>query len=241
LRAGKPRFTKAVQERGHQAPCLAAKEMDPLMSLTRMVQLVAIASLGLLAACAQPFEARVQSFQSMPPQQGQSFVVKPADPQREGSLEFAAYAGLVSTELQKQGFRPAATPESADLVVMMDFNSGPGRERIATRPGTTASMGWYSPSWAMRYRSAWGPWYDPWGPWGAWSQPEVYSFTVYPAYLHVAILNASSKQPLFEGRAETTTRANDLPTIMPNLVTALFTDFPGPSARSKVVQVPSSR
>ncbi|WP_237829212.1 DUF4136 domain-containing protein [Sandaracinobacteroides sayramensis] len=204
----------------------------------RLTQFLAIAGLALLAACAQPFEARVQSFQSMPPAQGQTFYVKPSDPQRQGSLEFAAYAGLVGTELQKLGFQPAASAESADLHVMMDFNAGPGRERIATRPGMNPGWGW-GRGWYGRYGGWWGnPWYDPWGPWG---NQEVYSFTVYPAYLHVAILRTSDKTPLFEGRAETTTRANDLPSTMPNLVTALFTDFPGASARSKIVRVPASR
>ena len=209
--------------------------------LPRLAQLLAIATLALLAACAQPFEARVQSFQSMPPAQGQSFYVQPADPQRQGSLEFAAYAGLVGTELQKLGFRPAASADTADLQVMMDFSSGPGRERISTRPSATPPMwGWYGRGWYGR-PGWWGsPWGDPWNnPWGGGQ--EVYSFTVYPAFLHVAIVRTADKTPLFEGRAETTTRKNDLPTIMPNLVTALFSDFPGEPARSKVVRVPAPR
>ena len=213
--------------------------------LHRLPQLVAIASLALLAACSQPFEARVQSFQSMPPVQGQTFYVKPANESRQGSLEFAAYAALVGTELQKHGFRPASSAESADVLVMMDFSAGPGRERIATRPSMNSSWGWYGPGWGWGwpgYRSAWGVgggWGSPWGsPWGG---QEVYSFTVYPAYVHVAMMRTADKVPLFEGRAETTTRTNDLPSIMPNLVTALFTDFPGASARSQVVRVPAQR
>lgn len=211
-----------------------------------LAQLLAIGAFAFLGACAQPFEARVQSFQSMPALQGQSFYVQAADPERQGSLEFAAYAGLVSTQLQKQGLRPAASADSADLQVMMDFNSGPGRERIATRPSATPPMwGWYGRGWYGRpgWGGPWGgwgsPWGDPWGPWGGGQ--DVYSFTVYPAYLHVAIVRTADKTPVFEGRAETTTRTNDLPTTMPNLATALFTDFPGEPARSKVVRVPAPR
>jgi hypothetical protein len=143
--------------------------------------------------------------------------------------------------MQKLGFQPAATPEQADLIVLVDFGAGPGRERIASRPGASPAWGWGA--WGGR---GWGgPWgfYDPfWGPgWGAWSQPEVYSFTVYPAFVEVDILRAADKTSLFEGRAETTTRVNDLPSTMPNLVTALFTDFPGASARSTTVRVPNQR
>lgn len=212
--------------------------------LPRLAQLLAIATLALLAACAQPFEARVQSFQAMPPVQGQTFHITPADADRAGSLEFAAYAGLVGTELQKLGFRPAASAETADIQVMVGFSSGPGRERISTRPSTNPSWGWHGGwygGWGRGWYGRpgwWGPWYDPWSPWGG---QEVYSFTVYPAYLHVAMVRTADKTPVFEGRAETTTRKNDLPTIMPNLVTALFTDFPGEPARSKVVRVPAPR
>lgn len=213
------------------------RSMKPLRSFA------AIAALGLLAACAQPFEARVQSFQTMPPAQGQSFAIKPAQADRQGSLEFAAYAGLIATELQKQGFQQASSPDQAYLTVLVDFGSGPGRERLATRPGMSSpGWGWYGRGWYGR--GGWGnPWANPWGSpfWDPWNQPDVYSFTVYPAFLDVTIKRSSDQTPLFEGRAETTTRVNDLPTTMPNLVSALFKDFPGASSRSVVVQVPQSR
>jgi len=199
----------------------------------------AIAGLALLGACASPFEARVQSFQTMPPAQGQTFVVKPADASQPASLEFQSYASLVSAQLQQLGFRPAAGADSAELMVLMDFGAGPGRERLATRPGmATSSWGWYGRGWHGRSPMWWGSFYDPfWG--SSWNQPEVYSFTVYPAFLEIDIIRASDKTPLFEGRAETTTRVNDLPSTMPQLVNALFTDFPGEPARSRVVRVPN--
>ena len=215
-------------------------------SLQRFPQLIAILALGLLAACAQPFEARVQSFQSMPPERGKTFVVKPAVEAKTGSLEFAAYAGLVATELQKLGFQQAASPEQADLKVLVDFGAGPGRERVATRPGVGGAWGGWGGAWGWGGRGWYGrPWgfYDPfWGPgWGGAWGPEVYSFTVYPAFVEVDIIRTADNASLFEGRAETTTRVNDLPSTLPNLVTALFTDFPGASARSTTVKVPRQR
>ena len=219
--------------------------MNGRQSMTRLnrptkiaANLLLAASLGLLAACAQPFEARVQSFQSMPPAQGQSFYIQPATPERQGSLEFAAYAGLIATELQKHGFQQAASPEQAYLTVLVDFGSGPGRERIATRPSTMSAWGpspwgWYGRGWYGRPGGWWGPWGDPF-----WDQPDVYSFTVYPAFLDMTIKRTTDKTPLFEGMAQTTTRVNDLPSTMPNLVSALFKDFPGASSRSAVVRVP---
>ncbi len=196
----------------------------------------AIAGLALLGACTSPFEARVQSFQTMPPAQGQTFTIKPADSSQPASLEFQSYANLVAAELQQLGFRPAVAADSAELHVLMDFGAGPGRERIATRPGMAPAWGWYGRGWYGRSPMWWGSFYDPfWG--SSWNQPEVYSFTIYPAFLEVDIIRASDMTPLFEGRAETTTRVNDLPATMPKLVNALFADFPGEPARSKVVRV----
>ncbi len=209
------------------------------------LQVFAIASLAALAACAQPFQARVESFQAMPPAQGQSFYLAPADSALVGSLEFSSYAALVGAELQKHGYRLSPAAEGADLKVTVDFGSGPARERLASRP-STYSMGMYPMGWGWAGRG-WGwsrypswyydPFYRPWG----WDSPEVYSYTVYPAWLHVVIQRVADQQSLFEGRSETTSKANDLPATMPKLVTALFTDFPGQSAVSRVVRVPDAR
>lgn len=209
----------------------------PKMIAARPLKLaLSIAGLALLGACASPFEARVQSFQTMPPMQGQTFTIKPAEGGQPASLEFQSYANLVSAQLQQLGFRPAVSADSAELQVLMDFGAGPGRERISTRPGMSPAWGWYGRGWYGRGPMWWGSFYDPF--WGSpWDQPEVYSFTVYPAFLEVDIIRAADKTPLFEGRAETTTRVNDLPATMPKLVHALFTDFPGEPARSKVVRV----
>src|SRR5512146_678128 len=128
-------------------------------SVAALKPFIALAALALLAACATPFEARVQSFQAMPPAQGQSFVVAPMDEKRAGSLEFASYAGLIATELQRLGFVPA-TGANADLLVRVDFGAGPGRERLATRPGTTSAWGWYGRGWG-RNPAWWGSFYDP--------------------------------------------------------------------------------
>lgn len=211
--------------------------------LQRLMQVCAVASLATLAACASPFQARVESFQVMPPAQGQSFYLAPVDSARANSLEFSSYASLVAAELQKHGYRQASAADGADLKVLVDFGSGPARERLATRPSTyPAGWGW---GWAGRGWGGWSRypgWYDPfYGPWGYWDNQEVYSYTIYPAFLHVMIQRSADSQPLFEGRAETTSRVNDMPNTMPKLVTALFTDFPGQSAVSKVVRVPESR
>jgi hypothetical protein len=48
----------------------------------------------------------------------------------------------------------------------------------------------------------------------------------------VKIDRTADGQRLFEGKAEAVSRSNRLPNLVPNLVDALFTDFPGGSGET---------
>ena len=78
--------------------------------------------------------------------------------------------------------------------------------------------------------------YDPFFA-GGFGYPEVYSYTVYPAYLSMRISRVAHNVSLFEGRAETQARNNNLTRLVPNLVTAMFTNFPGRSGETVRVTV----
>lgn len=198
-------------------------------------------SLLVLAGCATPFRAQVQHYQALPPLQGQTFHISPADSERSGSLEFQTYAQVVAQRLQQAGLRPADSAGAAQLLVELDYGAGPARERLATSPGSVRfGYGWGG-SWYARHRWAWGypgwgGFYDPW-----WGQPEVYSYAVYPAFLEMKIVRASDKASVYEGRAETTTRANDLTRTVPQLADALFQNFPGERIMSGTVKVPAKK
>ncbi len=216
--------------------------MDGAFDLSRWIRgLLALLVLGSLAACTTTFDARVQSFQAMPPMAGQTFYVVPKDGRMPAGLEFQTYAAQVADELVRQGLVRADNADSAAMLVRMEYGIGPAADRIGSRPGTALTWGWYGRPWGRGgwgwHPGYWGSFYDPfWGP--GW-QNELYSYTTYPAFLHVDIIRQADQAPLFEGRAESSTRVNDLPRHMPKLVAALFTDFPGPPSRSKVVKVPT--
>ncbi|MCH8684020.1 hypothetical protein [Pedomonas mirosovicensis] len=67
-----------------------------------------------LAACASQIKSDVARFHRLPPPQGESFRVVAADPQKQGSLEFATYAEYVAAEMVKQGYTRAQTPQRRD-------------------------------------------------------------------------------------------------------------------------------
>ena len=208
-------------------------------------------ALGTLAACATPFKADVSRFQQMPAPQGQSFSIQPRDETLSGGLEFNHYAGLVAAELTRVGYRPAPTGERADLVVKIAYGVDNGRERVVSDPDPFWGPGWGYPGFYSRpvivrtrlgYRYVPG-FYDPFlfGPrFGDYG--NVRSFTVYTSGLDVVIERNGTGERLFEGSAEAVSRDNDLTKLVPNLIEAMFTGFPGNSGeRVRITVAPPER
>ncbi len=205
-----------------------------------------IAALALVAGCAPTFEARVARFSQLPPPSGQSFVIESRDPEKAGGLEFATYANLVRQRLLANGFVEAASPAQASLTVQLDYNVGPPREKVQTRPGGWGG-GWGGGGFGG-WGGGWGGWGGGYGRFGGWGWnpywgggfggwgggwgPEVYSVTQYNSQLAMKIVRSADKASVFEGRAETISTSNNLTKLVPNLVTAIFANFPGSSGET---------
>lgn len=213
--------------------------MSPTQNLARLMMPLA---LFLLAACATPFKAQVNRFQAMPAPQGQSFVVKPADPKREGSLEFAQYAALVSSKMTQIGYQPAANADAASLIVTVDYNIDGGREKIRSYPSTGfgysrfgySRFGGFNRFGYGRSRFVYG-FNDPFLFGSGFN--EVESFTVYNSGLNVNISRKADGQRVFEGKADAMSLNNNLTYLVPNLVEAMFTGFPGNSGETVKITV----
>jgi len=210
------------------------------------VRLVAVTVLLMaLAACATPFKADVSRFQSqLPAPSGQSVAVVADDPKLAGGLEFATYARLVSDRLQKLGYATVDDPAKATLIARFDYGVDNGRERIRSSPGMGGYWGpWYGGGWGGRgfYGRGWGGW--GWGgPWRyGWYDPffdgGVDSYTVFTSGITLKIDRAADNQRLFEGKAEAVSTSNHLQYIVPNLVEAMFTNFPGNSGETVRITV----
>lgn len=204
--------------------------------------------LGGLAACATPFRADVSRFESqLPAPQGQTFAVVADDPELAGGLEFALYADQVEERMAALGYTQASSPETATLLVRFDYGVDNGRERVRQ-----TSLGYrdpfYDPWFSYQpviYRDrngngriayvpsrAWGyGWYDPFFDRG------VESYTVYTSGVSMKIDDRATGQRLFEGQAEALSRSNRLQYLVPNLVEALFTDFPGNSGETVRISI----
>lgn len=211
--------------------------------MKRLPLLLAPAAALLLQACATGLPARVSRFQALPAPAGQSFYIEAQNPENRGGLEFGRYAALVSQRLADEGYRPAASRADADLVVSLDYGVDDGRERIVTRPGFSrfGPYGYGFGPYSFRYsRFGYRPfaygwddpfWFQPFG------YPEVRSFTEFRSYLDMDIRDRSGRA-VFEGLAQARSRDDDLKELVPPLVEAMFTDFPGRNGDTVRITVP---
>jgi len=211
-----------------------------------------------LGACATPFQADVSRFQQLPAPEGQSFSIATKNEDLKGGLEFAQYAGLVSTQLQELGYVQAAKGTSSDLVVNLNYGVDDGEERTIVhssgfnrfghgfgfsrfgrrgfgrrgfgRRGFGRGFGrrGFGRGFGFRNSFVFG-FHDPFlfGGHGFGGFNNVRSFTIYKSNIDLKIDNAVTGERVFEGKANAQSRSNSLSYLVPNLVDAMFTDFPG--------------
>lgn len=222
--------------------------------MIRSLKYLAPLSILALAACATPFQARVSRFQQLPAAQGQTFVVQAQNAAMNDSLEFRTYANLVAERLTQAGYTRAADAASANLIASLDYGVDRGRERIRSVPGAGFN------------RFGWGGGFGGWGGgWGGWGHPfygwgnrafvygfndpflfndfnDIESYTVYASQLNLSITRRGTTEQVFDGRAQAQSRDNDLTTLVPNLIEAMFTGFPGNSGETvKITVAPPSK
>lgn len=226
----------------------------------RIVKIAAAALLGLsvagLAGCATGFPAQVSRYQAMPAPQGQSFFIVPADSSLAGGLEFSRFAGQVAQAMQAQGYAQAPSLEAATMVVQVDYGVDEGRQQVERDPFARGYGydpfygGSFHPYWGVQYGrpyySRWGrhsPFYYGWGdPFyygGPYQQVRVY--TVYTSFLDVDIRRRVDNASLFEGHAKARSANENLGVLVPNLIEAMFTGFPGRSGETIKITVPPAR
>jgi hypothetical protein len=215
----------------------------------RISKLAAAAMLGLaalgLSACAESLRTTVSRYQAMPAPQGQTFIVVPGDGiAMNGGLEFQRYAALVAQQLQARGYTPASSAQSASMVVQLGYNVGPGQVRYVEDPFYRSRYGFggfYDPFWSPFYYPrfglgspySWG-WNDPF-----WYGSGLDSYVEFHSDVDLHIRAAGTNQPLFDGRAQARSQTNLLDVVVPSLVDALFTGFPGRSGEVVKITIPT--
>ncbi|KEQ51944.1 DUF4136 domain-containing protein [Sphingobium chlorophenolicum] len=214
------------------------------MTRFKKIGLIAAPALALVAlsGCATNFKADVARFQQLPAPAGQSFTIVADDPRLAGGLEFSHYADLVGQRLTQTGYVVANDPARADLIVRVSYGVDNGREKVRST-GVGAPDPFFYGGWGWRGR--WGrPWgygfYDPWlfGPGG---YNDISSYTVYTGDLSMKIDRAADNRRLFEGKAQAQSLSNKLTYLVPNLIDAMFTNFPGQNGENVKITLPPEK
>jgi hypothetical protein len=220
------------------------------MSLAKkFLTLAAPAALLALGGCATGLPTQVSRYQAMPAPAGQSFIIQAADPEDRGGLEFSRYAELVRRHMLEQGYSEAPSPQAANLIVSLAYGVDDGRQQVVTRPalgyGRFGYGGFgYRPYWSRyggygRLRSPfYYGWDDPF--WYRGYGEEIDVYTVYTSYLDMDIRRPDG-QAVFEGTARARSRTDELSVLVPNLVEAMFTGFPGNSGETVKITVSPER
>jgi Domain of unknown function (DUF4136) len=218
-----------------------------MVIVSSLIRLAAPLALIALGACAMPFKAEVSRFQALPVPQGQTFAIQPSDPKRVGSLEFATYAALVTKKLAAVGYAPAANSASANLIVSLDYGVDEGKEKTRAAPlsgfgnyyggyygGFGRHYAGYSPFYRYGSRSFVYGFYDPFLFGSGYGETETY--TIYTSGLNLTIARKGGDN-VFEGKAQAMSSVNNLTYLVPNLVEAMFTGFPGNSGETVKITV----
>ena len=192
-----------------------------------------------LSACAESINTTVSRYQAMPAPQGQTFFVVPdGGMARNGGLEFQRYASLVAQQLQARGYVPAPSAQSANMVVQFGYGIDRGQVRYAEEPfpPRLGFGGFYGARWGFyhpHFGYSWG-WDDPF-----WYGEGIDSYVEYHSQIELHIRQVGSNAPLFDGRAQARSETNRLDIVVPSLVDAMFTGFPGRSGEVVKITIPT--
>ena len=217
-----------------------------------IISIAAPAAFLTLSGCVTGLPTQVSRFQAMPAPAGQTFVIRAEDRTKTGGLEFGQYAGLVRENLTRLGYREAGSERDAAFIVTLDYGVDQGRERVVATPDPFGDPWGYRGFGRRPFYSRFG--YGAYGGFGRWRDPffwgwhdpfwggyDVTSYTLYTSFLEMDIRRASDGQSLFEGKAQARSQSNELPRLVPNLVEAMFTGFPGNNGETVRITVMPER
>lgn len=226
-----------------------------LLSVTAPIALLA------LSGCAAGLPTQVSRYQAMPAPAGQTFAIVATNANNRGGLEFSRYADLVRRSLAAEGYTPAGDPSQASLIVSFDYGVDNGRTEVRSVPGgfggsRFGGLGGYG-GFGRGGFGGFSPYYSRFGYYGGlrspfyygWNDPFLYdgfgggfddvrSYTLYTSYVDLDIRRRDG-QSVFEGSAKARSRTDELSALVPNLVEAIFTGFPGRSGETVKITVPT--
>ena len=210
--------------------------------MTLIHRIMTYSTILLLSACSMTVRNDVSSFHHMTAPNGESVAIIPMSLSQDAeSLEFQDYAALVRKQLTMLGYT-AASKEDADLFVELGYSVK--RERNSRRGAFERNFGVFDPwygagygyyNWyywrsnAFFYNSFYSPFYGPWG----------MSHRAQTQHSRTLLLDirTSTGEKIYEGHVESIGNSRSLSKVMPYMIEAMFTNFPGESGEVKQIVV----
>jgi hypothetical protein len=200
---------------------------------------IVIMTVALLTACASPITAKVTSFNQWPADMaGASFsFIRPVDALND--LEQQAYEGRVQTELEKIGLKRVAQGQVGRIQV--DIVTGNGTRNKQFREPIYRDNYIYHPPYRDGAGNVFGGFWAPDRFGSRYVGDRTVTRTVQVSNLHLRMLDAQGSAPgkphaVFESRAVYEGENEDLATLVPYLVRAVFDGFPGQNGRVRTVK-----
>ena len=231
----------------------------------RIHQLAAALALGAaavgLSGCATGLKTEVSRYSALPAPAGQTFYVVPASG-TSGGLEFGRYASIISQQLEARGYRPAGAPQLADMLVKVGYDVDEGQTEYRADSMMMGSR-FYDPFYSRFYDPFYGgyygrPYYSRFGYSGrfrdpfyfGWGDPfydpltggygDIREYTTYKSELDLDIVRRADNASLFEGKAQAKSATDNLGVLVPNLIEAMFTNFPGRNGETVKITIPNA-
>lgn len=217
--------------------------------MKRKSYLVALCVLSaLLTGCSSLVEIKVTAFHLLGPEgHGNTFWVLPLKDSNDRSVESATYAVQVSEELKRRGWVKIMDPKTPpNFTVWMDYGIDSGRDVAYTIPiygqigGGTAQFSGnvYSGGQSARVDGSVST-KPQFGVVGSQSG----SARIYQRYLRIFIVDRLRSKPnqpfvVFESRALSEGTTGEIAQVMPFIIRAAFSEFPGVSGKTRTVSLP---
>ena len=189
--------------------------------------------LALLSACASPITAKVTSFNQWPADtMGATFsFVRPVDDLND--LEQQAYESKVQVELEKLGLRRGAPGQVGRIQV--DLVTGNGTRNKQFREAIYRDNSVYHPPYRDAAGNVFGGFWAPNQFGSRYVGDRLVTRIVQVSSLRLRLLDLQGNTPgkpraVFESRAVYEGDNEDLVSLIPFLVRAVFDDFPGQNA-----------
>jgi hypothetical protein len=186
-------------------------------------------SASLLGGCAsEQLRADVVRFHSgFAVQSGQSIAVRPVDAALTNSLEFSSYAAVLTDRLARLGYKPVASGPT-DLVAELAYGQvtrdtsieGAGRSPVTVGVGVGGGSGSFGLGGGLSF------------PIGRKSDQNR---GMRDTQVSVRIKRSGEDKLLWEGRATSESlnvEANSLTALMPSMIEAILSNFPGESGKT---------